>query len=116
MLDFTELSDNGQDLELLIRELLFSIGYKVYWSGRGPDGGRDLVCIEENDSIFLKTSKKWLLQCKHKARSGNSVGIGDLDDIITSCVQHECDGYVLVTSTQPSSAVVSRLEKITSND
>jgi hypothetical protein len=116
MLDFTELSDNGQDLELLIRELLFSIGYKVYWSGRGPDGGRDLVCIEETNSIFLKTSKKWLIQCKHKAKSGNSVGIADLDDIITSCVQHECDGYVLVTSTQPSSAVVSRLEQITSND
>lgn len=27
MIDFTELSDNGQDLELLVRELLFSMGY-----------------------------------------------------------------------------------------
>lgn len=51
MLDFTELSDDGQDLELLIRELLFSTGYKVYWSVRGSDGGRDLICIEETNSI-----------------------------------------------------------------
>ncbi|QVM99619.1 restriction endonuclease [Pseudomonas rhodesiae] len=116
MLDFTELSDDGQDLELLVRELLFSIGYKVYWSGRGPDGGRDLVCIEDAQSIFMQTSKKWLIQCKHKAKSGNSVGVGDLDDIITSCIQHECDGYVLVTSTYPSSGVASRLEQITKND
>jgi len=116
MLDFTELSNDGQDLELLVRELLFSMGYKVYWSGRGPDGGRDLVCIEETTSIFMQTSKKWLIQCKHKAVSGASVGVNDLDDIVTSCAQHECDGYVLITSTQPSSSVVTRLEDITKSD
>ncbi|MXI49489.1 hypothetical protein GRW89_23530 [Pseudomonas moraviensis] len=116
MLDFTELSNDGQDLELLVRELLFSIGYKVYWSGRGPDGGRDLVCIEETNSIFMQTSKKWLIQCKHKAVSGASVGVNDLDDIITSCAQHECDGYLLITSTQPSSSVVTRLESITQSN
>lgn len=116
MLDFTELSNDGQDLELLVRELLFSIGYKVYWSGRGPDGGRDLVCIEETNSIFMQTSKKWLIQCKHKAVSGASVGVADLDDIVTSCAQHECDGYVLITSTQPSSSVVTRLESITQSN
>ncbi|WP_212648702.1 restriction endonuclease [Pseudomonas aeruginosa] len=116
MLDFTELSDDGQDLELLIRELLFSIGYKVYWSGRGPDGGRDLICVEECESIFMRTSKRWLIQCKHKARSGNSVGVGDLDDIVMSCAQHSCDGYVLVTSTHPSSAVVSRLEQVSNSN
>lgn len=116
MLDFTELSEDGQDLELLVRELLFSLGYKVYWSGRGPDGGRDLVCIETAKSIFIDTSKKWLIQCKHKAKSGNSVGIADLDDIVSSCAQHECDGYVLITSTQPSSSVVTRLEQISNNE
>lgn len=115
MLDFKELSNDGQGLELLVRELLFSMQYKVYWSGKGPDGGRDLICIEESPSIFMPTSKKWLIQCKHKAQSGNSVGVADLDDIISSCVQHGCDGYLLVTSTQPSSGVVNRLEQITNN-
>lgn len=115
MLDFKELSDDGQGLELLVRELLFSMQYKVYWSGKGADGGRDLVCIEETDSIFMPTSKKWLIQCKHKAVSGKGVSVSDLDDIITSCAQHDCDGYLLVTSTYPSSGVVNRLEQITIN-
>lgn len=116
MLDFTELSADGQEFEQLIRELLFSLGYKIFWSGKGPDGGRDLLCLEELDSIFMPSTRKWLIQCKHKAVSGNSVGINDLDDIIDSCMQHDCDGYLLVTSTQPSSSVVSRLEQVTSNE
>ena len=33
MLDFKELSKDGKEFELLIRELLFSQGFKVYWSG-----------------------------------------------------------------------------------
>ncbi|MDH2481115.1 MULTISPECIES: restriction endonuclease [Acinetobacter calcoaceticus/baumannii complex] len=115
MIDFTELSNDGQGLELLVRELLFSMQYKVSWSGKGADGGRDLICVEEHSSIFLATSRKWLIQCKHKAVSGNSVGLADLDDIVSSCLQHGCNGYLLVTSTQPSSGVVARLEGITSN-
>lgn len=115
MLDFTELSDDGQEFEQLIRELLFSLGYKIFWSGKGPDGGRDLLCIEETESIFMPQTRKWLIQCKHKAVSGGSVGTTDLDDIVDSCTQHDCDGYLLVTSTQPSSAVVARLEQITLN-
>jgi len=110
MLDFTELSDDGQEFEQLIRELLFSLGFKVFWSGRGPDGGRDLLCLEERESIFHKDVRRWLVQCKHKARSQSSVGINDLDDIVDSCTQHDCEGYLLVTSTQPSSAVVQRLQ------
>ena len=30
MLDFTELSKTGEELELLVRELLFSMGHRVY--------------------------------------------------------------------------------------
>ncbi|OEZ83245.1 hypothetical protein JAB6_28190 [Janthinobacterium sp. HH104] len=115
MLDFKELNKDGKDFELLIRELLFSKGFSVYWSGVGPDGGRDLICIEERDSFFAPDKKRWLIQCKHNAHSGKSVGIDDLDDIVDSCVQHEATGFILVCSTQPSSSVVNRLEAITKN-
>jgi len=64
----------------------------------------------------LRSTKKWLIQCKHKAVSGRSVGVGDLDEIVDTCLQHDCDGYLLVTSTQPSSGVVSRLESVTANE
>lgn len=55
MLDFTELPQDGQLFEQLVRELLFSLGYKIFWTGRGADGGRDLLCLEERPSIFRLT-------------------------------------------------------------
>ncbi len=115
MLDFKELSSDGKEFELLIREILFAKGYKVYWSGVGPDGGRDLLCIEERTSFFSNDKKRWLIQCKHNAQSEKSVGVADLDNVVDSCSQHEAVGFVLACSTQPSSAVVNRLESITDN-
>ncbi|WP_404362903.1 restriction endonuclease [Corallococcus coralloides] len=115
MLNFKELPDDGQAFEQLVRELLFSRGLHVQWSGVGPDGGRDLVCHEKLQGLFASETRVWLVQCKHYANSGKSVGIGDLDDIVDSCAQHGATGYLLACSTQPSSAVVSRLESITAN-
>jgi hypothetical protein len=116
MLDFKELSTNGNELELLIREILLVKGLKVHWSGIGADGGRDLICYEERTSEFFNDKKTWLIQCKHKAHAGNSVGVADLDDIIDSVTQHKANAYLLVCSTYPSSAVINRLEGITKNE
>ncbi len=115
MLDFKELSADGTDLELLVREILFARGFRVYWSGKGADGGRDLLCYEGHESLFEPETKVWLVQCKHKANSDKSVTPADLDDIVDSCTQHGASGYVLVCSTQPSAALVKRLESISKN-
>ncbi|SIO30680.1 restriction endonuclease [Halodesulfovibrio marinisediminis] len=112
MLDFTELSEDGIEFEQMIREMLFALGYKVFWSGAGADGGKDLICFEEHKSIFASCKRKWLVQCKHKAISGRAVGVGDLGDIVGACRHHQCDGYLLATTTYPSSAVISRLEGV----
>lgn len=115
LLNFKELGVDGQDFELLVRELLFLKGFQVYWSGKGPDGGQDLLCIEKRESFFAADEKKWLIQCKHNANSEKAVGVKDLDNILDSCEQHGADGYILVCSTYPSSSVVKRLEAITNN-
>jgi Restriction endonuclease len=115
MLDFKELPTDGQDFELLVREILFREGFHVEWSGRGADGGRDLVCTETRQNIIGLNTKRWLVQCKHFAHAGRAVGIGDLDDIVTSAAHHNCSGYLLACSTFPSSAVVQRLEGISAN-
>lgn len=75
MINFKELSSSGDEFELLVRELLYNKGLEVYWSGKGPDGGKDLLCIERNNSCFKTSTKKWLVQCKHNANSGKAVGI-----------------------------------------
>jgi hypothetical protein len=116
MLDFKELPQDGQAFEQLVRELLFGRGMRVHWSGRGADGGRDLICYETTSGLFASETKTWLIQCKHFAHGDRSVGIADLDDIVDSCAQHKATGFLLVCSTQPSSTVVNRLEAITANE
>ena len=61
MLDFKEIKD-GTQFEIFIRELLIAYGLRTYWSGVGPDGGKDLLCIELQKA-FLKTLKRggWYL-------------------------------------------------------
>lgn len=115
MLDFTELSQDGRDLELVMRELLFSLGLNVTWSGVGPDGGRDLVCTDISTGAIRKYSHKWLVQCKHFAHSRRAVGLNDIDNIVDSCAQHNAEFYMLVSSTSVSSGVVQRIESITNN-
>jgi len=112
MLDFTELPDDGQLFEQLVREVLFALGLHVEWSGRGPDGGRDLICRETLQGTIGSRPFTWLVQCKHFAHANRSVGVADLDNVVDSCAQHGADGYLLACSTQPSSAVVNRLEAI----
>lgn len=115
MLDFKELSKSGEELELLVRDLLFSMGHRVYWSGRGADRGRDLLVYEDIKSDFANNERLWLVQCKHHAIGGGSVGISELDNVVDSCAHHRATGYLLVTTTVPSSAVVKRLASISNN-
>jgi hypothetical protein len=114
MLDFKELPQDGQAFEQLVREILFAMGLHVTWSGKGADGGRDLLCREVMQGHLGRQSMTWLIQCKHNAHAGKSVGGRDLDNIVDSCLQHGADAYLLACSTQPSSGVVNRLEGIES--
>lgn len=115
MLDFKELDKDGNDFELMIRELLYNKGLEVYWSGKGPDGGRDLLCIEQYQSSFKGFSRRWLVQCKHNAHSKKAVSNSDLLGIENSCALFNADGYLLVCSTFPSASVVNLLEGIEKN-
>ena len=111
MLDFKEITD-GTQFEIFVREMLIAYGLRAFWSGVGPDGGKDLLCIEPQKSFFEDSEKKWLVSCKHNANSNNSVGINELGEITDLCEQHNATGYILICSTQPSAAVIARLEKI----
>ena len=95
--------------------MLVTRGYRVQWSGKGTDAGRDLTCVESRNSFFMPDEKRWLIQCKHNAKSNKAVGVGDLGDIVDTCAQHSCAGFLLVCSTYPSSAVLQRLESISRN-
>lgn len=115
MIDFTELSRDGTDFELLIRDLFQRQGLEVYWSGKGPDGGKDLICIERIASALKPSVKRWVVQCKHNAHSGSSVGKDDIIDIRDTCEANKAAGYMLACTTQPSSSLISKFDSLESN-
>lgn len=122
MLDFTELSPDGEDLEQLVRELCLALGYRAVWSGRGADGGRDLLITEPGDPLFGGKQRTWLASCKHTAHANRGAGravngddVGTDGGISDALAQHGADGYLLVCTTVPSAALVTRLETIDRN-
>ncbi|MEH0522156.1 restriction endonuclease [Streptomyces stelliscabiei] len=119
MLDFHELAPNGEDLEQMVRELALALGYRARWSGRGADGGRDLLLEETGDVLLGAKTRSWIVSCKHMAHAKDGAGrsvsgedVGSVGGVVDAVAQHDADGFLLVCSTQPSSALVSRLESI----
>lgn len=70
-LDFTELDKKtpGEALEALVRLIGERLGMLVEWSGRGADGGRDLIFHETQEGPLKSRSIKWLVNCKDKSDS-----------------------------------------------
>src|ERR1700754_4769856 len=112
MLDFKELPSDGIKFEQLVREILLTEGFEIHWTGAGADGGRDLVLTEKMVGPLSEKKRKWLVSCKHNAHSSKSVNPTDLGDFSADCAAIDATGYLLVCSTQPTSAAVKRLEEV----
>ena len=122
-LDFREipqanLSTGNQDsFEMFAREFLELIGYKIL-SGpdRGSDLGRDLIILETRSGVGGETYVKWLVSCKHKAHSGQAVGLSDEQDITDRVKTHSCAGFIGFYSTVPGSSLTKKLDGIKINN
>jgi hypothetical protein len=107
----------GQDtFELFARDFLEMFGY-VPHSGpdRGADLGRDLVVQEKRTGVGGETIVKWLVSCKHKAHSNQSVFLSDEPDILDRVRVHDCSGFIGFYSTIPASSLVQKLEQLKIN-
>jgi len=78
MFDFKRI-ESGEDFELLCEDLLQAMGYTVEASvSRGPDLGRDIIVSKTvTDEMGFTESYRYLIECKHYARSGKSVQEAD---------------------------------------
>jgi Restriction endonuclease len=112
MIDFKELPKEGTAFEQFVRELCLIYDLQPQWTGKGPDQGRDILITEKARGTIGDFTRRWLVQCKHFAHSGNSVGREDLGSIIDDCRQVAAEGYLLVCSTQPSASLVTKLKEI----
>jgi hypothetical protein len=113
-IDFSEIDRRikGEQLELLAKAIFEKMGIACSWSGRGADQGRDLVISEILTGSISKHRIRWLVSCKDYFIAGNSVGCDDVGAILERVEQHKCDGFFLVTTTVPSSGLVSMLEAL----
>lgn len=116
-INFTELASSvrGEGLEGLTRLLGLRLGLEPDWTGRGPDGGRDLI-FTQTISSPLKVSIRWLVSCKDYASSGKSVPETDLPPSFDGkLIQHQAQGFLLVTTTIPGTNTKSILDQIALN-
>lgn len=112
MLDFKELSKDGTDLERLVREIFVREGYETHWTGKGPDGGRDLLVVERVQGPLSKFERTWLVQCKHKAHSGNSIGREEANSLVTDCKSAKAGGYLMVCTTALTSGLITTYKEL----
>ncbi len=83
-------------------------------SGKGSDGGRDiLVTFQVNDSI-ITYPRKWVIQCKFydKSISKKHLATVNIPSIIH---EYGADGYLLVCKNNPSQKVTEMFENFRKN-
>lgn len=105
LIDFRELAQHGQPgegLEMLVEQLAIRARLSPVWSGRGPDRGRDLLFTEDYLGVIARPQIKWLVSCKDHAEGGESVPPREVSDIVNQCAIHKVRGFLLVTTTVPS--------------
>lgn len=116
-LDFKEIPEahiatGEQDqFELFSRDFFQYLGYRIISSpDRGADGGRDIVIEEKRVGVGGENFVRWLVSCKHKAHSGNSVKPADESNIRDRVEANKCTGFIGFYSTLPSSGLSGNIE------
>lgn len=113
MIDFKEIPHTGDTWELFARDFLLEVGFYIESTpDRGPDGGKDLLVTEQLKGKLNRYRHRWLVSCKHFAKSGVSVKEADEPNILERLSSFDADGFLGFYSTLPSSGLNSRLNSL----
>jgi hypothetical protein len=115
-LDLAQI-ETGERFELFCSELLKSMGFKIARSpSRGPDRGVDLIATSSTiDDLGFELDVRMAVECKHFAGSQRSVTEAAVGNIVERTLSHNCNRYLLITSTIPSSSLAHQIEGINNN-
>jgi len=104
-IDFTRI--DTEEFELLCEDLLQAMGFSIEAKvARGPDLGKDIIAAQTvADQAGFAETHRYLVECKHYAKSEKSVQEADIGSPVARMGTHRCDRYILVTSTVPSEKV-----------
>jgi hypothetical protein len=116
LIDFTELVSAvpGEGLEQLVRAIGQKKNLSPAWAGRGADSGKDLFFTEALKGTLSQERVTWLVSCKDKSKSNDSVSERDLPTpgIKDKLAQHKANGFLLVTTTTASTAAKSLIDAL----
>jgi hypothetical protein len=116
MIDFSEITEDGEIWELFARDFLQETGFFIEHSpDRGPDGGKDLLVTERLKGNFGYYEFRWLVSCKHFAKSNKSVQEKDEINIQERLESYNADGFIGFYSTIASSGLNTRLSQLREN-
>jgi len=115
-IDFDQLSP--QIFVELCADVLKSIsGFKnISLGGKGQDLGCDIYAEEDlvTHSGYSETIR-WLVQCKHYAKSNRSVSHSEIGDLIGYLDTHDADGLFIITDTDLSGTAAKKLREFNSS-
>jgi hypothetical protein len=119
VLDFKDIPEANKNTgkqdewELFCRDALGCFGFQIIEPpSRGADGGKDMIVAEVRKGIVGESIIRTLVSCKHKAHSGDSVGVDEEINIADRMKQHKCDSFLGFYSTLPSSGLAQRIRSI----
>lgn len=112
-IDLTTI-ESGESFELFCEDLLKAMDFAIVQSpARGPEGGKDLIVSEiVRDRMGLAEERKWLVQCKHYAKSDKAVGFKDVANYRDVMDRYGVRHYILITSTLPTEDLRAKFEAV----
>lgn len=116
--DWTKLKDyKGDHFEKLVETLLQLESnlseIKSVGKTNAADRGRDFIVIENSvDTFGMPLQKKWLVQCKF---SEKSISPKAIPDWVNRIVEHEVDGYWLITNNDLTPDLFDQLNDVPKN-
>ena len=116
MIDFTEIDYKSDGWELFARDYLVESGFFIDSTvNRGPDQGKDMLVIEHLRGLVGKYQMRWLVSCKHFAKSKKSVSETEEQNILERIKHFQADGFIGFYSTLAATGLSSRLDALKKN-
>lgn len=113
IVDFTEIPSDGEDWEAFTRDFLVALGFTVESPpDRGADGGKDMLVVEHLPGRLSSYSFRWLVSCKHFAKSQRAVAESDEQNVLERLASFRADGFLGIYSTLATSGLNTRLRAL----
>lgn len=109
LIDFYEIQWD-HDFERFGMGFLEAKGFKIVRRpGLGSDGGKDMIVSQAG---MFGSEFKWLVSCKHRVKSGRSIGVADDHACYDTLYRFGCHGFLFLYSKPPTEDLIRSIEEV----